>query len=982
MSNFFDNLLKASQSQQAAAVTPPGLPPKVDGALAGQTLLNMLQQKSMGASAPAPHHEESEADRHLKTMLYNSNMPKLNVKSSGKPPLSIHLHDALEGVNRDSSPFKTQPGTVLCGAYVSYEFDNSTLTGVPSSTTQICKIKNSCSPEQIRRIVATHSENQYLIYAIQPPAHQPNQGGKIRVLDQATGARALLTGHSGLVHDVLLCPWNPSLVVSLANDGIAILWSIDEDTSKKSPENDGATPEMLWKQICSIKSGREVFKAVAWHPSLPILGIARGPSIEIWDLGDVIAPDDGDDDEEELSPTIPPMFTNTPADPRLICLQGHREAVNTLCFSPDGNSICSGGDDGAVCVWSWNREEDKLSRMFSPDDGRPINVVHWPRASKFSIPSSDRLIFVQCDSHRNVQIWDVMGDTPCSRLDLPPGKNKITLQNMAVDSTASYIIVPFNGDELFGFFVIHVLRRPSPSSSNLTTGSANGSDDENVGLPELDPIGCRFDYVLPYTVPHLILSIDAVGSDESASSIRIFTVQRHAVQVIELNELQCPASISGRPESSRSPDAAQSLSSTPASLSNEDRNRSSVSFSREPPPPVSTMSPMGESVRPAFPMIKHVVKRQSAIQPVAASPTTPSSILHRSQSGSALSTRVSNETPKPRYPSTSRASSPANRYQGSEVDLNQVLLNHFDGLRSELAAERKARDKEEIRRTKQLLESVSKTINVVIPERVDQAIARVVNAAVDSKILPMLENAVSNVIQHHIRDLPNVLRQPLMDSFRESFEDQLLPAFRASFGTMFQQINGTLETGLRQQQESHAYASTSPNESLDSIIGLLRDIDRKVSQQRVPGGDAGAVTDPKPELTLLIEEGQIDEAFTKALNLGDANIVFWLCSQLQPSALHYTGPHHCTPPVLLSLAQQISFHLTESDNSVTMQLEWLREALLALSSRPRLDQIAAHLPAVISQIRTNINQRSSDFNVEQQTIARMVVFVITTLASK
>lgn len=48
------------------------------------------------------------------------------------------------------------------------------------------------------------------------------------------------------------------------------------------------------------------------------------------------------------------------------------------------------------------------------------------------------------------------------------------------------------------------------------------------------------------------------------------------------------------------------------------------------------------------------------------------------------------------------------------------MAGQIGALRAEIAAERKARDKEEIRRTKQLLESVSKTINVVIPDRVDQ----------------------------------------------------------------------------------------------------------------------------------------------------------------------------------------------------------------------------------------------------------------------
>ena len=40
----------------------------------------------------------------------------------------------------------------------------------------------------------------------------------------------------------------------------------------------GFRPEdtMSSKMICSIKSGRDPFKTVAWHPSKPVIAIARG----------------------------------------------------------------------------------------------------------------------------------------------------------------------------------------------------------------------------------------------------------------------------------------------------------------------------------------------------------------------------------------------------------------------------------------------------------------------------------------------------------------------------------------------------------------------------------------------------------------------------------------------------------------------------------------------------------------------------------
>jgi hypothetical protein len=55
-------------------------------------------------------------------------------------------------------------------------------------------------------------------------------------MNQVTGSRALLSGHNGLVIDIAFCPWHSSLLLSLASDGVAILWRIGDDAFKKGSE--------------------------------------------------------------------------------------------------------------------------------------------------------------------------------------------------------------------------------------------------------------------------------------------------------------------------------------------------------------------------------------------------------------------------------------------------------------------------------------------------------------------------------------------------------------------------------------------------------------------------------------------------------------------------------------------------------------------------------------------------------------------------
>lgn len=54
-----------------------------------------------------------------------------------------------------------------------------------------------------------------------------------------------------------------------------------------------------------------------------------------------------------------------------------------------------------------------------------------------------------------------------------------------------------------------------------------------------------------------------------------------------------------------------------------------------------------------------------------------------------------------------------------------------------------------------------------------------------------------------------------------------------------------------------------------------------------------------------------DDAFSKALDLGDVSTVAWLCSQVEPQALLGGSPPLLSQHVMLVLLQQLGYDLSE-----------------------------------------------------------------------
>ena len=103
--------------------------------------------------------------------------------------------------------------------------------------------------------------------------------------------------------------------------------------------------------------------------------------------------------------------------------------------------------------------------------------------------------------------------------------------------------------------------------------------------------------------------------------------------------------------------------------------------------------------------------------------------------------------------------------------------------------------------------------------------------------------------------------------------------------------------------------------------------------------------DPTVEITRLLEQKKVYEAFVRALQCSDVEVVCWLCSRVAPGPLLSASPPVLPQPVLLSLVQQLGFDL---GRQTALKLAWLRDATMALD--PQDQQVASHLRGVLQDI--------------------------------
>jgi hypothetical protein len=141
-----------------------------------------------------------------------------------------------------------------------------------------------------------------------------------------------------------------------------------------------------------------------------------------------------------------------------------------------------------------------------------------------------------------------------------------------------------------------------------------------------------------------------------------------------------------------------------------------------------------------------------------------------------------------------------------------------------------------------------------------------------------------------------------------------------------------------------AALSQQLRESLGSAASLAETLRQSQQLMRTASSaSAGAATstprspstrDPRAELSALLAQGRLEEAFSAALSVSDLSLVAWLCAQVAPSAVFGQDQAPLSQLVILSLLQQLAADLTPGPpGALTTKLQWIMDAGLQLDTK-------------------------------------------------
>ena len=333
--------------------------------------------------------------------------------------------------------------------------------------------------------------------------------------------------------------------------------------------------------------------------------------------------------------------------------------------------------------------------------------------------------------------------------------------------------------------------------------------------------------------------------------------------------------------------------------------------------------------------------------------------------------------------------------------LRQQIGQDLSGFVTALQAEREAAERE---RQKQLLTAVSAAITRDLPLQMEKIVSNIVKRELKA-LAPAVAAEIAKAKGGSGGDSSKEIVKALPGALASAMTGTVVPKFEAATREMFDQVKGAFEKGMDDiAQELYTQKENAIAAEATPLISSLRLASSEVrgaaeallTMESIPGGASAkapgpkvqatsleaieAQMDPTIELGRLVDEGNFEGAFQKALGMASVEMVTWTCGQCEPARDDIFGsvPVPLSQTVLLSLMQQLSSDL---DTDASLKMQWIQAACLAMD--PSDASLAQALPVILGAVFDSLTETARDANTPPAVKGdlRLVLHVVNSLLS-